>query len=460
MRIETDIKLDFDDVLIKPKRSSIPSRAHIELERTYKMKHSDLTWTGVPIIAANMFGTGTTEMAQALQKHKIMTALHKFHDEEKLANYFFDEPTKWKYIFYTMGINKDDEEKLDNVSIRLYKKRNNITDNTLYPKVYLNALESVNKHFPLMINIDVANGYTEYFNDKVKEIRRRFPNSIIMAGNIVSYEMTQQLILSGADIVKIGIGQGSCCTTRVKTGCGYPQLSSIAECADAAHGLGGLICADGGCRCTGDICKSFGAGADFVMLGGMLAGTDECGGEWTYECSDNNQLTSRQRKNISDFLNSMDDDYEDDKLDDGPFTILLRENRLSFLKKEFEQNLEHGDSNVATFKTIRTCYNILKIILDDAEGYSTEKRYLEFYGMASEEAQEDHSDGMKDYRTSEGKCVLVPHRGPVSDVIQDITGGLRSACTYVGATKLKDFSKCCTFIRVNRQYNDIFGKSM
>jgi len=127
--------------------------------------------------------------------------------------------------------------------------------------------------------IDVANGYTQGFSSFVSKVRQDNRDLIIIAGNVVTSEMTEELILAGADIVKVGIGTGSVCTTRVKTGVGYPQLSAVIECADAAHGIGGHIMADGGCINSGDIAKAFGAGADFVMLGGMLAGHDECGGE-------------------------------------------------------------------------------------------------------------------------------------------------------------------------------------
>ncbi len=127
--------------------------------------------------------------------------------------------------------------------------------------------------------IDVANGYTESFVGFVAKFREAYPRITVMAGNVVTGEMTEELILSGADIVKVGIGPGSVCTTRSMTGVGYPQLSAVIECADAAHGLGGRICADGGCTTPGDVAKAFGGGADFVMLGGMLAGHDECAGD-------------------------------------------------------------------------------------------------------------------------------------------------------------------------------------
>jgi GMP reductase len=220
------------------------------------------------------------------------------------------------------------------------------------------------------ICVDVANGYSEHFVEFVRKVRKQYPGHTIMAGNVVTGEMVEELILSGADIVKVGIGPGSVCTTRKKTGVGYPQLSAIIECADAAHGLGGLIIADGGCTSPGDIVKAFGGGADFVMIGGMLAGHDESEG-----------------------------------------------------------------------KTV------------EVNG----KKFKEFYGMSSSTAMKKHSGKVAEYRASEGKHVQVPCRGPVSATIGDILGGLRSACTYVGAAVLKDFSKRTTFIRVTQQTNETFA---
>jgi GMP reductase len=225
----------------------------------------------------------------------------------------------------------------------------------------------LNRHKSIkFICIDVANGYTEKFVNYVRTIRGLFPDHILIAGNVVTREMTEALILAGANIVKIGIGPGSVCTTRKVAGVGYPQLSCIMECADAAHGLGGYVLSDGGCTCPGDVAKAFGAGADFVMIGGMFAGTDESAGELT----------------------------------------------------------EEGK---------------------------------EFYGMSSAAAMEKHSGGVAMYRAAEGKRVFVEPAGPVAGVMQQILGGVRSACTYVGAARLKDLPKCTTFVRVNRQINTIFS---
>jgi GMP reductase len=236
--------------------------------------------------------------------------------------------------------------------------------------------------------VDVANGYTEMFSDFIYQLRLNHPELVIIAGNVVTGDMTQELILNGADIIKVGIGPGSVCTTRIQTGVGYPQLSAVMECADAAHGLGGHIVADGGCTSSGDIAKGFGGGSDFVMLGGMLAGHDEGGGE--------------------------------------------------IITKTYELNE----------------------LLDEGDGYFApiydKKQFVQFYGMSSETANDKHFGGLKDYRASEGKEVNIPYKGNVASTIQAILGGVRSACTYIGAGKIKDLPKCTTFVRVNNTHNRIY----
>ena len=251
MRIEDEVKLDFKDVLIRPKRSTLSSRKEVDLNRTYKFKHSGAEWTGVPVMASNMDGVGTLEIAEALHQHQMFTCLVKSYDEGDLSDTV--GRIGGNHFAVSTGTNDRDFLKL---------------------KLILNSYPEIN-----FICIDVANGYSEHFGDYVAKVRKEFPTHTIIAGNVVTADMTQELILRGADIVKVGIGPGSVCTTRIQTGVGYPQLSAIIECADAAHGLGGHIVADGGCTCPGDVAKAFGAGADFVMLGGMLAGHDEGGGE-------------------------------------------------------------------------------------------------------------------------------------------------------------------------------------
>ena len=254
MRIETDVKLDFKDVLIRPKRSTLNSRNEVDIHRAFRFYHTALEWKGFPLIAANMDVTGTMAMARALGRHGALTALHKHYPESALAEFFSSDDGA--HAFYSLGVTAPDLEKL----------------------------AAVAKRAPIRnLCIDVANGYSERFLDIVKRVRDEHPKAVIMAGNVVTGDMTEALILAGADIVKIGIGPGSVCTTRRVTGVGYPQLSAIIECADAAHGLKGQVCADGGCTVPGDIAKAYGAGADFVMLGGMLAGHDECEGEIRYE---------------------------------------------------------------------------------------------------------------------------------------------------------------------------------
>lgn len=346
MHIEHEVKLDFKDVLIRPKRSTLTSRADVDIEREFRFRHGAALYRGIPIIAANMDTTGTLEMAATLERLGLSVALHKHYDAPTYLDFFGALKRKSAALF-SVGITAADEEKFRHVV-----------------DTAKGAIEYA--------CIDVANGYHQNFVDFVRRIRARYPTLVIMAGNVVTGEMTEELILSGADIVKVGIGPGSVCTTRMMTGVGYPQLSAVIECADAAHGLGGHICSDGGCVTPGDIAKAFGAGADFVMLGGMLAGHAQCGGE----------LVER---------------------DGEPFQ--------------------------------------------------------RFYGMSSKTAMERHSGGVAEYRASEGKEVLVPYRGDVTGTVQEILGGLRSACSYVGARRLKELSKRTTFVRVTQQGNEVFGKT-
>lgn len=250
MRIVDEVKLDFKDVLFVPKRSTLRSRSEVDLHRTYTFKHSQQTYTGIPIMAANMDGVGTWDMAHALEYMDLFTCLVKSYDLDSWSRHHHMIGCNYQAI--STGISDADWERL---------------------QVILFGLSRIK-----YICIDVANGYAEQFGDFVAKVRAKYPEHTIIAGNVVTADMTQELILRGADIVKVGIGPGSVCTTRIQTGVGYPQLSAIIECADAAHGLGGHIVADGGCTCPGDVAKAFGAGADFVMLGGMLAGHDEGGG--------------------------------------------------------------------------------------------------------------------------------------------------------------------------------------
>jgi len=334
MRIVEDVKLDYKDVLITPKRSALASRSEVKLERKFRFRNG-CEWSGVPIIAANMDGVGTFEMAEELNKHKCLVAITKHYSEPDLINHF---SLKLHSSIYSLGISESDLKKFDEV------------------------INSIAFTSHMKVCIDVANGYTQAFVDFIKQFRDKYPNVILMAGNVVTPEMTEELILSGVDIVKVGIGPGSVCTTRKKTGIGYPQLSAVIECADAAHGLRGHIIADGGCTVPGDVVKAFAAGADFVMLGGMLAGHKEGGA--------------------------------------SPF----------------------GDN--------------------------------QFYGMSSDTAMDLHNGGVANYRASEGKTVEIPYRGEVARTLQDILGGLRSACTYVGASELKELSKRTTFVRVTQQLNN------
>jgi GMP reductase len=347
-QIREDIKLDFSDVLIEPQRSTLKSRKEVNLEREFTFLHSKTSWKGIPIISANMDTTGTFEIAEALQEHKMLTAIHKHYSIEEWKAFINKHKEKnsniFNHIMVSTGTSDKDFDKITEII----------------------AFENDLK----FICIDIANGYSEHLADFVKKARKSFPDKIIIAGNVVTGDMTAVLLMAGADIVKVGIGPGSVCTTRKMTGIGYPQLSAIIECQNSAHGLGGHVISDGGCSVAGDVSKAFGADADFVMLGGMLAGHSESGGE-----------------------------------------------------------------------------------LIEKDGI----KYKRFYGMSSKEAMKKHSGGVANYRASEGKSVDIEYRGSIHNTVTDVLGGVRSTCTYVGARKLKDLSKCTTFIRVNRQLNNIFS---
>ena len=362
MRLEEDIKLDYKDVLIRPKRSTLKSRSEVSLERGFTFRNyepdfpdniEDEHYRGIPIMAANMDGVSTFAMAQELSKQGIFTCLVKTYTVEELVE-FFNSVGDSRYVAMSIGTSDHDYYKLINV----------------YDKA------------PGMVKyvcMDIANGYSEHFAQRVRDVRKALPHIVIIAGNVVTGEMTEELILAGADIVKVGIGPGSVCTTRIQTGVGYPQLSAVIECADAAHGLGGHIIADGGCTCPGDVAKAFAAGADFVMLGGMLAGHDEGGGE-----------------------------------------VITKE------------------------------YHTQEV------GVTETKQFVQFYGMSSKSANEKHFGGLKDYRSSEGRTVLVPYRGAIMNTVQDILGGIRSTCTYAGAKTLKQLSKCTTFVRCTQTHNSVY----
>ena len=344
MRINTEPKLNFDDVLLEPKRSTLSSRKDVDMTRKFTFRNSGKVVNFLPIFASNMDGVGTFSMAKALQEHKMMTVITKSTtlDQWKTA---VGNGVRLQSVSVCTGTNKMwDPEAAD------YKN-----------------MQEVLKAFPdiKFITVDVANAYHENFVDFIKRVREEYQDKVIIAGNVVTPEMTEELIINGADVVKIGIGPGSVCTTRTMTGVGVPQFSAILDCADAANGVDGHILADGGCVYPGDIAKAFGAGAHMVMIGGMLAGHDES-----------------------------------------------------------EQPVVDG--------------------------------YIEFYGMSSDRARERHGKRKDGYRGNEGRHIKLPYRGPVEPTIEDILGGVRSACTYIGARRLKDMPKCASFVTVHNNINRVY----
>ena len=344
MRLDSEPKLNFEDVLLKPKRSTLSSRKDVDMTRKFTFRNSGKVMDFLPIFASNMDGVGTFSMAKAMQEHKMMTVITKTTTPEQWKQ-AVGNGLRLQSVSVCTGTNKVfDQDAQD------YKNMQNIL--TMFPDIK-------------MITIDVANAYHQNMVEFVARVRDEFPQKVIVAGNVVTPEMTEELIINGADVVKIGIGPGSVCTTRTMTGVGVPQFSAIVECSDAANGVGGHIMADGGCVYPGDIAKAFGGGAHMVMIGGMLAGHDES-----------------------------------------------------------EQEVKDGK--------------------------------IEFYGMSSDKAREVHGKRKDGYRGNEGRLISLPYRGAVNNTIEDILGGVRSACTYIGARRLKDMAKCASFVRTNNIINRVY----
>ena len=346
MRINTDPKLNFEDVLLQPKRSTLSSRKDVDMTRNFTFRNSGKQMNFLPIFASNMDGVGTFSMAKAMQEHKMMTVITK-----------------------TTGI--EEWRKAVGNGVRLQSVSVCTGTNVMWDPEAPDwkTMQEVLTSFPdiKMITVDVANAYHQNMVDFIKKVRDKYPEKIIVAGNVVTPEMTEELIINGADVVKIGIGPGSVCTTRTMTGVGVPQFSAIVDCSDAANGVGGHIMADGGCVHPGDIAKAFGGGAHMVMIGGMLAGHDES-----------------------------------------------------------EQEVVDGR--------------------------------VEFYGMSSDRAREVHGKRKDGYRGNEGRLISLPYRGPVANTLEDIVGGVRSACTYIGARRLKDMAKCASFVTTHNVINRVYEK--
>tara|TARA_Y100000004_G_C8935564_1_gene421874 strand:- start:41 stop:1093 length:1053 start_codon:yes stop_codon:yes gene_type:complete len=344
VRLDNEIKLNFEDVLLKPKRSTLSSRKDVDMTRKFEFRNSGKVMNFLPIFASNMDGVGTFSIAKVMQQYNMMTVITKT-----------TTPEQWKTAVGT-GL------RLQSVSVCT-------GTNVMWDKEASDwqTMTKVLDMFPdiKMITVDVANAYHQNMVDFIKKVREDYPNKVIIAGNVVTPEMTEELIINGADVVKIGIGPGSVCTTRTMTGVGVPQFSAIVECSDAANGVGGHIMADGGCVHPGDIAKALGGGAHMVMIGGMLAGHNES-----------------------------------------------------------EQPIVNGR--------------------------------VEFYGMSSDRAREVHGKRKDGYRGNEGRLISLPHRGPVKDTIEDILGGVRSACTYIGARRIKDMAKCASFVRTNNVINKVY----
>ena len=373
-QILSETYLDYSDILIKPKMgNNLSSRKDVNLTREYVFKRGQIR-KGLGIFNANMATVGNFETAKHLLKAGMFATLHKFYTAEEMIDFMRqcqNEKTDYSNLFISIGIKN---------GIRELDKLKEIEDGAMW--------------FKPNICIDAPNFYIDKAFEVLKHCRELFPESVIMCGNIASSDICHKL-LDYADILKVGIGPGSVCRTRSVTGCGVPMVSCILDCADVVHSVGGMICADGGIVEVGDICKAFALNADFVMSGGMFAGTDEAEGEVIEKCYKTNE-------------------YAIDMIDGS--------------KPIPDQPL----------------YDI--------------KKYKLYYGMSSTLANNKFAGGMSNYKASEGREAFIPYTGSLDKILQDIKGGIASACTYIGAANVKDMSKCATLIKVNHTINKIFEK--
>ena len=355
-----ETKLDYGNVLLVPgTNTSVASRKDVDLNCSIQFpKQPAVVYKGIPIMAANMDGVGTLEMADALTKMGLFSCLTKSYNSQELVKFFEKDPARKEFCAITVGLREADRD----VFAAVHQK--------------VGALQYV--------CLDVANGHTERFVEFLGRFRKDFHDVVIIAGNVVTPEQTLALASAGADLIKVGIGPGSVCETRIKTGVGYPQFSAIIECGQAARAAGVGIVADGGCTCPGDVAKALAAGAEFVMLGGMLAGHDEGGGR-----------------------------------------VLIR-----------------------TFQT--------QELKEDGEPIIKKSKFVQFYGMSSHVANEKHFDGMQPWKTSEGREVLLPYKASLTETVQDLLGGLRSTCTYLGAKNISELPSKSRFVRCHDTHNRVF----
>lgn len=368
-QILSETYLDYSDILIKPKMgNNLSSRKEVNLIREYKFKHGQAL-KGLGIFNANMATVGNFETAKKLLKAGMFATIHKFYTAEEIIK-FMDECQEEKINY-------------DNLFISIGIK------NGKFEVEKLKEIENGAMWFKVNICIDAPNFYIDKAFETLVACRHLYPESVIMCGNIASSDICHKL-LEYADILKIGIGSGAVCTTRKMTGCGVPMVSLILDCADVAHSVGGMICADGGIVEVGDICKAFALNADFIMAGGIFAGTDEAEGEIIEKYYKTNEYTT--------------DNNEPDK---------------------------------ALYET---------------------KKFKLYYGMSSTLANNKFAGGMSNYKASEGREVLIPYTGSLDTILQNIKGGIASACTYIGAGKVKDMSKCATLIKVNHTINKVFER--
>ena len=594
MKIEHDIKLDFSDVLIRPKRSKLNSRSEVNLVKMI-FPNSKQVWNGVPIMVANMDTTGTIEMFHALAKNRMLTCLHKFVTAKQIIEAFdrykdleMNELHPINYFILSTGITESNWVNLNNI---------------------INELEEndINLRF---ICIDVANGYMEKLHDFCRKVRKKYPDKIIIAGNVVTREIVEELIMNcGVDIVKVGIGSG--CfkgDTRILMANGiYKNISDIKKGDYVINKFGNPTM----------VLNKFNKGFAKVMkintnnwhnetvvtdnhrffVKDLSSGNEEYKWKQLNQMNENDNLllpnnfqwnlpenfqidignntfinsnydlgyifgsslvnkknknntipnnileelnnkelpskyycTNKEyikgiynglnRNNINSYGNKILELYKwcqmnlgitsDNKFKCSEITnkqdvyeeVEVYDIEVNCPSHSFIANNSIVHNSVCTtrlqtgvgmpqFSAVIECADAAHglnghIISDGGVKYpgdfskafgggadfvmagsmfagydesggevitSDGKSWKIFYGMSSSTCMNKYHGGVAKYRSSEGKTVKVPYKGAVQEQLNNIMGGIRSTCTYVGAKRLKDLPKCCTFMRVNNQVN-------
>lgn len=347
-----DFGLTFDDVCLVPQYNDVPSRTEPDTV-TWLTKNLEV---GMPLVPANMDTVMGLELARVITENGGYPIFHRFAPAQVQIDWV--EKLEGK-MFVSCGIN----DKSDILEILDAK--------------------------PTGVCIDVAHGHSDRMHRMIDRVKNHSPNVQVIAGNVCTPMAYQDLVNSGADAVKVGIGPGAACTTRIVTGFGVPQFTAVQECAKIAKKLRVPIIADGGIRGSRDVVLALAAGASTVMIGKLFALTNESAAEKLYNWNGN------------------------------------------WVPRD---ELVHTEIST-------------EILLEQSVVKA------KYRGQASEDFQNEFYGGLKEKTVAEGTDFWAPVTGSAQDLIDDILGGLRSGLTYGGARNIKELQRKAEFMRVSENYS-------